>query len=384
MKRQLHKIRAHFVAIHYQRRGVRSRPLSERIHIDFPLLTGLFLLTTMSLIILYSASSQNAVLLDRQIVRFGIGFCLLFLLAQIPPAFYRTWTPWLFGLGLVLLIAVLSTGHVAKGAQRWLNLGFVRFQPAEMMKLAVPMMLAWYFSEKVLPPRANTILIAAAILFIPVLLIAKEPDLGTALLILGTGGGVFILAGISWRLIASLAITAIASAPLLWFVMHDYQRKRVMTFLYPERDPLGSGYHIIQSKIAIGSGGLFGKGWLNGTQSHLQFLPEHATDFIFAVMGEEFGFIGSLILIAIYAYIIGRCLYIASEAQDSFTRLLAGSLSIGFFISLFINMGMVTGLLPVVGLPLPMVSYGGSSMVTILASFGILMSIHTHRKLVTT
>lgn len=306
----------------------------------------------------------------------------MFILAQIPPNKYRIWAPWFFGLSVVLLAIVLVAGQVDMGARRWLNLEIFRFQPSELMKIAMPMMLAWYFADKPLPPTYRVLAIAAILMLIPVLLIAKQPDLGTAILILLSGCCVILLAGISWRMIAGLFAMALAAMPVLWHFMHAYQKQRVLTFLNPQRDPLGAGYHIIQSKIAIGSGGIFGEGWLHGTQSHLQFLPEHATDFIFAVFSEEFGLVGTVALLGLYLFMVGRCLMIAKQAQDTFTRLLAGSLGLTFFFSIFINIGMVTGILPVVGLPLPLISYGGTAIVTVLASFGVIMSIHSHRNLV--
>lgn len=282
---------------------------------------------------------------------------------------------------MALLVAVLAVGDISMGAQRWLDLGVVRFQPSEIMKLAVPMMVAWYLADHHLPPDGLRLIVTALIVVIPTLLIAKQPDLGTALLVASAGTFVVFLSGIRWRYILLLAVLAAAAAPALWYLLHDYQRQRVLTFLDPENDPLGAGYHIIQSKIAIGSGGIYGKGWMNGTQSHLDFLPERTTDFIFAVFGEEFGMIGILLLLLLYLIIVLRCLYIATQAQETFTRLLAGSLGLTFFVYMFVNMGMVTGLLPVVGVPLPLISYGGTSLVTLLAAFGILMSIHTHRRL---
>ncbi len=353
----------------------------QRIHLDGPLLTGLILLCGIGLAILYSAAGQNSDLVERQLIRLGLAFVTLFAFAQIPPQLLYRWAPWVFGAGVLLLVAVLVMGDVGKGAQRWLDLGVVRFQPSEMMKLAVPMMLAWYLAETPLPPDWRRLAGAGALILIPTLLIAKQPDLGTSLLIASAGFFVLFLAGISWRLLGGLAALGAAGLPVLWYFMRDYQRQRVITFLNPEADPLGAGYHIIQSKIAIGSGGLYGKGWLNGTQAHLEFLPERSTDFIFAVLGEEFGLIGILLVLAVYSAIVLRSLYIATQAQDTFTRLLGGSLALTFFVYLIVNTGMVTGLLPVVGLPLPLISYGGTSMVTLMAGFGILMSIHTHRKL---
>jgi rod shape determining protein RodA len=362
----------------------RQPGLLVSLHLDLPLLAGLVLLCGFGLIVLYSASDQSMVQVQRQLVRFALAFAGMLLLAQVPPPQLRLWSPWLFLLGVVMLLVVLIAGEMGKGAQRWLDLGVVRFQPSELLKLAVPMMLAWYLAEYPLPPNWRRVLLAVVLTLIPVLLIAKQPDLGTALLVASAGVFVLFLAGMSWRLIASLGILTAVLAPALWYFMRPYQRQRVLTFLNPETDPLGAGYHIIQSQIAIGSGGLYGKGWLNGTQSHLEFLPERSTDFIFAVVGEEFGLIGIVLLLGLYLFVILRGLYIASLAQDTYGRLLAGSLTLVFFVYLFVNTGMVTGLLPVVGVPLPLVSYGGTSLVTIMAGFGILMSIHTHRKLLPT
>lgn len=354
----------------------------QRLHLDGPLFLSIMVLILMGLAILYSGSNQDLGMVESQGIKFLFALILMIGLAQISPDRYRAWTPWLFGATVVLLLAVLVVGQTSQGAKRWLGVGAIRFQPSEIMKLAMPMMLAWYFHSHTLPPKFKQIAVAGILLVVPFALIAKQPDLGTALLILGSGSIVLLLAGMDWRLIVSLGFASIASMPLVWHFLHDYQRERVLTFLNPERDPLGSGYHIIQSKIAIGSGGLFGKGYLKGTQAHLAFLPEHATDFIFAVCGEELGLFGCLLLIAVYIFIVIRCFSIAAQAQDTFSRLLAGSLGFAFFLGFFINIGMVTGLLPVVGLPLPMVSYGGTAVITSLASFGLLMSIQTHRRLV--
>jgi len=305
----------------------------------------------------------------------------MILLAQIPPHKYRTLAPWFYLLTFVLLVAVLGLGVAGKGAQRWLNFGLIRFQPSEIMKIAMPMMLAWYLKDKQLPPNLKTLSISLSIIIIPVLVIAKQPDLSTALIITATGIFVIFLTGINWRIIAgSFAFMAIAM-PIIWHLMHDYQKIRILTFLNPARDPRGGGYHIIQSKIAIGSGGFTGKGWLHGSQTHLQFLPEHATDFIFAVCGEELGFIGCTLLLAIFFALVARGLYISNRAQDTFSRLLTGSLTLTFFLSFFVNIGMVIGIIPVAGLPLPLISYGGSSLVTLMAGFGIIMSVCTHRRL---
>ncbi len=357
------------------------RDLAETLHLDTPLLICLLALSAISLFVLYSASGQNIDVIWRQAVRLGVAFLIMLALAQLNPASLKRWTPWLFGLGICLLLAVLWFGETGKGAQRWLDLGVFRFQPSEMMKLAVPMMVAWYLSDQPLPPTLKRLFVACLLIVVPTLLIAKQPDLGTALLVASAGVFVLLFSGISWPLIFASGAVLAASAPVLWHFMHDYQRQRVLTFLNPEASPLGAGYHIIQSKIAIGSGGLYGKGWLNGTQSQLNFLPERSTDFIFAAYAEEFGLFGILLLLAVYLLVIMRGLLIAAQAQDSYTRLLGGSLIMTFFIYIFVNIGMVTGLLPVVGVPLPLISYGGTSMVTLMAGFGILMSIHTHRKL---
>lgn len=351
------------------------------LHVDGPLLIGLMLVCGLGMVVLYSAGGQDSSLIVRQVTRLAVAMGAMLLIAQVPPNYLRMWAPWLFLAGTALLVAVLVTGQIGKGAQRWLNLGFFRFQPSELMKLGVPMMAAWFLHRRRLPPSLTELLVLAVIVLVPTLLIARQPDLGTSLLIASSGIFVVLLAGLRFRMMLSLAIMALGALPLLWHFMRDYQRQRVLTLLNPESDPLGSGYHIIQSKIAIGSGGVFGKGWLNGSQAKLEFLPESSTDFIFAVLGEEFGLMGQLVLILLYLFIVARGLYIASQGQDTFSRLLAGSISLTFFVYFFVNMGMVSGLLPVVGVPLPLVSYGGTSMVTLMAGFGILMSIHTHRKL---
>ena len=359
----------------------RQRSLLGRVNLDAPLLLSLGAICCAGLAILYSAGHQNTDLLLRQGVRLGLGFVVMVALAQVRPHQLRLWTPWLYLGGIVLLVAVLVMGVVGKGAQRWLDLGIVRFQPSEIMKIAVPMMTAWYFANRPLPPRLHELALGAIITLIPVGLILKQPDLGTALLIALSGAFVLFLAGLRWSLMVAITIIIAVAAPLFWrFGMHDYQRQRVLTFLNPETDPLGTGYHIIQSKIAIGSGGVYGRGWLNGPQSQLQFLPESSTDFIFAVFAEEFGLVGVCLLLALYFIIVARSLYMAMLAPNTYTRLLAGSLALIFFVYVFVNAGMVSGLLPVVGLPLPLVSYGGTSMVTIMAGFGILMGIFARRK----
>jgi len=358
----------------------KSAGMLSRLHIDLPLLLGLIALSGFGLTVLFSATDSSSGQVERQLFRLGLAFAVMIAIAQMPPTLLRFWSLPLFGLGILLLTAVLLVGDVGKGAQRWLDLGFVRFQPSELLKLAVPMALAWFLSLRPLPPGMLRVLAAALMMALPVLLIAQQPDLGTALLVASAGIMVLFLGGMSWRLIIALAALAAATAPLLWTLMLPYQRQRVLTLLDPSSDPLGAGYHIIQSQIAIGSGGTYGKGWLNGTQSHLEFLPERSTDFIFAVIGEEFGLMGILMLLTLYLFIIFRGLYMASQLPDSFSRLLAGSLIMVFFVYLFVNTGMVVGLLPVVGVPLPLVSYGGTSLVTIMAGFGMIMSTYTHRK----
>lgn len=355
-----------------------------RWHLDLPLLIGLAISIGLGLFVLYSASNESSAVVIDQSVRIGIGVMSMLVVAQIPPDWYRVLAPPGYFLGLVLLILVLLVGDAAMGARRWLDFGPVQFQPSEIMKIAVPLTVAAWFHERPIPPRLSDILAIAVIILIPVVLVADQPDLGTAVLIAGAGIAVLYLAGLRWRTIGLLLLILAAAAPLIWFNMHDYQQERVLTFLNPSRDPTGAGYHIIQSKIAIGSGGLFGKGWLNGTQGHLNFLPESDTDFIFAVFAEEGGFLGVLGLLALYAFLVARGLYIAAQSQDTFQRLIAGGLSLTFFIYVFINIGMVAGLLPVVGVPLPLISYGGTSMVVMLTAFGMLMSIHTHRKLLAT
>ncbi len=359
------------------------KKLSYRLHIDIPLFSALLLLLIIGIFVLYSASGQNMAVVNRQLVHITIAIIVMLAIAQLRPRTIQFWAPWLFITGVILLVIVLLVGDIGKGAQRWLNLGFFRFQPSEILKLALPMMLAWYISEFSLPPTGKRILTAVFMLTVPTLLVAKQPDLGTALLIASAGFFVLLLAGLSWKLIFGVIVLIVASTPLIWgYVLHDYQRGRILTLLNPENDPLGAGYHIIQSTIAIGSGSLYGKGWLNGTQSHLDFLPERSTDFIFAVFSEEFGFIGCVLLLILYLYIIVRGLVIANQAQDSFSRLLAGSLTLTFFVYIFVNIGMVSGILPVVGVPLPLISYGGTSIVTLMMAFGILMSIQTHRRLI--
>ena len=354
-----------------------NRSVLKRLHLD-PVLTGLLIiLSIIGIIILYSASSGAHAMVLRQLIRLFAAFFMMLFFAQIPPYKCKIWAPRLFALGVILLISVLIVGKVGKGAQRWLDLGLFRFQPSEIMKIIVPLMLAWYFSQQTLPISFKKLGWAFFIILVPGILIAKQPDLGTALMVIFSGCAIIFFAGISYKLILSVLGCVSISMPLLWQTLHDYQKLRVLNFLDPERDPLGSGYHIIQSKIALGSGGILGKGYLNGTQSHLHFLPEHATDFIFAVLGEEFGFIGCISLILLYFFIIYRALQISYLSDDTFSKLLSMSLIMNFFLSALVNLGMVTGILPVVGIPLPLISYGGSSMLVLFASFGLIMSIYS-------
>lgn len=357
-----------------------ARGLAQKLHVDIPLLTGLLLLSAVGFIVLYSAGGQDPDLLLRHALRLTLGFGAMLMIAQVPPQRLQEAAPWLYSAALLMLVAVLLFGDHAKGAQRWLDLGVIRFQPSELMKLALPLILARYFGKRRLPPAAKRVLVGSVLILAPVALIAQQPDLGTALLIVGSGLFVLLLSGIRWRIIGAGALLAAAAAPLLWHFLHDYQRSRLFIFLNPESDPLGAGYHIIQSTIAIGSGGVFGKGWLNGTQSYLDFIPERTTDFVFAVYGEEFGLIGIMLLLTLFITVIARGLYIALCAPDHFTRLLAGSLILSFSLYIFVNIGMVSGLLPVVGVPLPLISYGGTALVTVMATFGMLMAIHTHPK----
>lgn len=356
--------------------------LLTRLHLDGPLLALLLLLAGIGMATVYSASGENLALVIAQGKRLGLGLLTLIVVAQCPPDWFRTLSPWAYLCGAILLLLVLVLGDESKGAQRWLDLGVLRFQPSELMKLAVPLAVASFLHHRHLPPGFFTILISTLLLLIPTLLIARQPDLGTALLVAAAGGFALYFAGLRWRVILGSLVLAAAAAPLVWFqLLRDYQRQRILTLIDPSSDPVGAGYHIAQSKIAIGSGGWYGKGWLEGTQARLDFLPEANTDFIFAVFAEEFGLWGVLGLLLLYVAIIARGLYIASRAPDTFSRLMVASLSLTFFIYVFVNIGMVVGLLPVVGVPLPLVSYGGTAMVTLLTGFGLMMSVHTHRKL---
>jgi rod shape determining protein RodA len=355
--------------------------LLRTLHIDIPLFLSLMLICALSFVILYSAGGQDVGLLMRHASRMGLAVTVMIVLAHINPRRFQGFSVAFFSVSVLLLLAVAVMGQISMGAQRWLDLGFFRFQPSEFTKISAPMMVAWYLSEHPLPPRAKHVGMAGLLLVVPVLLIAKQPDLGTSLLVASSGAAVLFFAGLSWWFMLGAIAVLAALTPVLWHFMREYQRNRVLTLINPEADPMGTGYHIIQSKIAIGSGGINGKGWLGSTQAKLDFLPESSTDFIFAVFAEEFGLFGCVGLLFLYLLVIIRCFYIAVQAQDTYARLLAGSLSFTFFVYVFVNIGMVIGVLPVVGVPLPLVSYGGTSMVTLMAGFGILMSIHTHRKL---
>ncbi|MFO1427248.1 MAG: rod shape-determining protein RodA [Steroidobacteraceae bacterium] len=356
--------------------------LLTTLKLDGPLVLGLAMIALYGQVILYSASGQDWQAVLRGCVRIGLGAVTMLALAQVKPAFLRRLTPWLFCIGVFLLVVVEAIGIVGKGAQRWLDLGILRFQPSEIMKLATPMMCAWFLHDRPLPPDWKTLAILAGLVLVPAGLTIAQPDLGTGMLILMGGALVILLAGLQLWIIGSLAALGAGAAVIGWNFLHDYQQKRVLTFLDPQTDPLGAGYHIIQSTIAIGSGGVFGKGYLNGSQGQLEFLPERSTDFIFAVVGEELGLVGVVVLLLLYLFVVSRAIYLAIQTQETFARLLGGSIALTFFMYVFINTGMVSGILPVVGVPLPLVSYGGTSMVTVLAGFGILMSLYSNRKLV--
>jgi rod shape determining protein RodA len=351
--------------------------------LDGPLTGLLALIVCLGVIVVYSASGQNVKMVEHHLANIAIAIAAMLALARLAtPQYLRLLAPVAYAIGIVLLIVVAISGHIGKGAQRWLDIGFMRFQPSEIMKLAVPMMCAWYMHERPLPPTFRDLLVMGVLIAVPTAMIVMQPDLGTALLIAASGLIVMLLAGMS-------VIIILVSIPLLggaawaaWHFIHEYQRQRILTFINPENDPLGAGYHIIQSQIAIGSGGVFGKGYMNGSQAQLEFLPERSTDFIFAVIGEEFGLLGQLLLITLYGIVIARALYLAMQGQDTFARLTGGSIALSFFVYAFVNSGMVSGILPVVGVPLPLISYGGTSMVTLLAGFGILMSLHSHRRLI--
>lgn len=366
--------------------GFRRRDrIAQRLHMDFVLLFLLLAIAIFGMVVLYSASGSSELAMQKQGSFFAVAFCAMFVIAQVPVDFMRRMAPWLYGVGVVLLMLVLVIGIGAKGAQRWLGVGGIRFQPSEIMKLAMPITIAAFLSRQYLPPRFLHIVITLMLIAVPTALIIKQPDLGTAILVLVSGMVVLFYAGLQWWYIA-LALAGFGASlwPVWHYMMHDYQQKRILMLLNPESDPLGAGWNIIQSKTAIGSGGLHGKGWLEGTQSRLDFLPEGHTDFIIAVMSEEFGLLGVILLIFAYILVIARGMHIAINAQDNFGRLLAASISTTFFVYVFVNMGMVAGMLPVVGVPLPFISQGGTAIVALMSGFGILMAIATEQKRVMT
>lgn len=352
----------------------------QRLHLDFLLFVSLLVISGLGMVVLYSAAGGSETLMDNRIIQVILGFIVMIVMAQFPPRFYYAIAPYLYIAGIILLILVDLFGTSSKGAQRWLAVGGLRFQPSEIAKLSVPLMVAAYLGKEKLPPTLARTFIALGLIIVPTLLVAIQPDLGTSILVSASGIFVVFLAGMSWKLITAAAVSLAGFLPIMWFyLMHDYQRTRVLTLLDPEKDPLGAGYHIIQSKIAIGSGGIFGKGWMQGTQSQLEFLPEPHTDFIFAVLAEEHGMIGILILLIIYLFIVSRCLVLGGQSDTASGRILIGSIGLIFFVYVFVNIGMVSGILPVVGVPLPLVSYGGTSFVTLMAGFGLIMSIATHK-----
>jgi len=365
--------------------GLVTKPktgIGDAIHLDIPMLLLLLIISAYGLLILYSALGQQIEPVISQSIKMMIGLGVMLVIAQISPSVYMRLAPWIFLLGLIALVLIYFFGIEIKGSRRWLRIpGITNFQPSEIMKLILPLILAWYFQDRHLPPKVRHVFWSLVIIIIPVMLIAFQPDLGTSLIIAASGLFVLLLAGVSWRLVFSAIGLAVVAAPALWFVLRDYQRTRILTLLDPERDPLGAGWNIIQSKTAIGSGGLFGKGLFEGTQSNLDFLPESQTDFIIAVLGEELGLAGVVVLLILYLLLIGRGVILSVQAQDTFGRLLSGSITFTFFVYVFVNMGMVSGILPVVGVPLPFVSYGGTSIITLFAGFGILMSVHTHRRI---
>lgn len=347
--------------------------------LDLPLLSGLMILAAAGLLTLHSATHGNPALFTAQALRFAVGFAALWAIALVPPQQLRLWTPWLFALSLLLLalVPVFGTG---RSGRHWLNLGVFYVQPGELLKLTVPMMVAWLLQRALLPPGWLSLAAAAVIIGLPVALIALQPDLGTALVVGFSGVFCVFMAGLSWRRIALFVGTAAVLAPLGWPLLREYHRNRFLTFLNPEADPLGNGWNIIQSKIAVGSGGVFGKGWGEGTQSRLDFLPEHTTDFIFSVFAEEFGLVGVLGMLLLFAFITGRSLWIVAQSRDTYARLLGSALALTFFLFVLLNSGMISGVLPVIGVPMPLMSYGGTSAVSLLAGFGIIMSVNSHRR----
>src|SRR5690349_17986937 len=353
-------------------------------HIDGVLLLFTLILMAVGMMTLFSASNASAARSSAQLANMVVALCVMWVFANIPPHFLSRFAFPLYVTGVLLLVGVALFGEVINGARRWLDLGITRIQPSELMKIAVPLALAWYFDRYETSLRLRHYVVGAIMLLVPVGLIARQPDLGTAVLILASGSFVLFLAGLSWRIIIGLGIAFAATLPFVWSVMHDYQRQRILTLLDPSQDPLGAGYHTIQSTMAVGSGGWLGKGWLNGTQTHLDFIPERTTDFIFAVFAEEFGLLGCLLLLVLFLLVISRGMVITARAPSLFARLLAGAVTLTFFTYAFVNMGMVSGILPVVGVPLPLLSYGGTSLVSICIGFGILMSVSSHKKLVQT
>jgi len=353
-------------------------------HLDGLLLGLVLALMAIGVVVLISASNLSAARLTGQLVNIVFALGLLWLFANIPPHYLLRLAFPLYVFGVLMLVAVALAGDMVHGARRWLDLGVTRIQPSEFMKIAVPLAMAWYFDRYEATLRLRNYAVAATMLVVPVALIARQPDLGTTMLILAAGFFVLFLAGLSWRIIAALLAAAVAALPFVWSALHDYQRQRILTLLDPAQDPLGTGYHTIQSTIAVGSGGWFGKGWLQGTQTHLEFLPERTTDFVFAVYAEEFGLFGCVVLLALYLLVISRGMVITGDAPTMFARLLAGAITLTFFAYVFVNMGMVSGILPIVGVPLPLISYGGTSLVSICIGIGILMSIQSHKKLVQT
>ncbi|HSU78424.1 MAG TPA: rod shape-determining protein RodA [Burkholderiales bacterium] len=352
--------------------------------IDSTLLVLMVVLSMLGLLALFSASYEQPARVANQLANLAVALVAMWLVAQVHPQTMMRFAVPAYVIGLAFLVAVALFGDVVNGARRWLHVGVTRFQPSEMMKLALPVMLAWYFHKHETALKLRNFAVGALLLIVPLGLIARQPDLGTAALVGAAGFYVIFFAGLSWRVMGTIAGLGIAALFPLWGMLHGYQRKRVLTLLDPTTDPLGAGYHIIQSTIAVGSGGIWGKGWLNGTQAHLEFIPERHTDFIFAVFSEEFGLIGNVVLLVLYALLVGRGLVIAANAATVFARLLAGAISLMFFTYAFVNMGMVSGILPVVGVPLPFLSYGGTALLTLFIGAGILMSIHRYRKLVQT
>ena len=361
----------------------RTAGIGDRVHLDLTMLTLLFCISVYGLVILYSALDQNQAALTSQAIKMGVAAVGMVVMAQISPIFYLRLAPFMYIGGVLLLILVYPFGYEVNGSKRWIRIpGLFGFQPSEIMKLVLPMILAWYFHDRHLPPKNRHIFWALVIIAIPVVLIMGQPDLGTSLIIGASGLLVLLLAGIPWRFVYTAIGLAVLSAPAMWFfVLRGYQQERILTLFNPERDPLGAGWNIIQSKTAIGSGGIFGKGLFEGTQSHLDFLPESQTDFIIAVLAEEFGLLGVVILLIMYLLLMGRGVVISMQAQDTFGRLLSGTITFTFFVYVFVNIGMVSGILPVVGVPLPIVSHGGTSILTLFAGFGVIMSIHTHRRI---